>query len=680
MAGSIDSQVDVGNLSLVGLNSFKTVLGALSADDVQPAAMLQMEQLGAVFPISGPVRAQVPDYLQRCKSTRLDRIGVTIGWRKGDAASIMSHSAGGQAAALLATCLENMYGNDVAAIIFYKLSKSLLPNSARLGSPKQLMQATDILARKLGALGFGTILAQHVVRIHSVYCQLQQKAPNSLLTSLSQDGMSDILSKFSRSLQEENTLVRVRGCASMGYIFALAVTLFSDDCIVTVENMIVHKGSQSSSISIEITKASGEQSLAVHVMGKIQSVLEIPVRPSRVPPSMKFKYHGHFAEYTRLCLQELGLICVPDLLFAMGTCILSLSDLIYVTTSDRSCAKPNVFVNLFSQIYGEQPRAHVHQRCEEALEMQLPLKWPSFSETLKQLKLVLAKSNQAESFAQLAGQINLYVDPSDVLLRIIDQGIASLAIHPHQGAVWQPYANPRTWNPCEEILTRGSTQVNLTPSDVLQRLFSWTDKCMIARSEGTTTLIPADILYFGSNLYHFRGLEIMDGLVFHEGRYHNHLFTDPDMDVLGPVAASESQEKTVCPSADGVHSDVSLAISENIRGLVLDCFVTFGGQRQSVNLRERVDQSFGVFDAYPCRHPRKTPLHSEYVELVQTNSVLRPDGRSGNHISIVQTAGSPTSQFLSLTKWEPAILCRKCCLNCAYDQAREKEIYKIIVA
>ena len=68
------------------------------------------------------------------------------------------------------------------------------------------------------------------------------------------------------------------------------------------------------------------------------------------------------------------------------------------------------------------------------------------------------------------------------------------------------------------------------------------------------------------------------------------------------------------------------------------------------------------------------------MKKVRTNSVLTPDGRPGDHISIVQTAGNPTAQFLSLTKWEPAILCQKCCLNCAYEQAREKEIYKIIVA
>jgi hypothetical protein len=137
---------------------------------------------------------------------------------------------------------------------------------------------------------------------------------------------------------------------------------------------------------------------------------------------------------------------------------------------------------------------------------------------------------------------------------------------------------------------------------------------------------------------------------------------------------------TVYSTGDGVHSDLSLAIAEHVQGLSLECSVTAGGQKQSINLRERVDQLFGLLDAYPCKHPRKTPLRKEYVGKVQTNSVLTPDGRAGDQISIVQTAGNPTAQFLSLTKWESAILCRRCCLNCAYEQAREKEIHKIIVA
>ncbi|KAJ5168393.1 uncharacterized protein N7482_003987 [Penicillium canariense] len=663
MSGSVGVQVDVSSLSLAGLNTFSTILDALSADDVQPIAMLQLEKLGAVFPISGPLRTIIPDHLQRCKNTRLERLGLCIGWKKGDAASLMSQSAGGQAVALLATCLENIYGNDATANIFYKLSKSLLPNSVRLSSPKQLSQATGILSRKAGTIGFGTLLAKHVCRIHDVYGQLGRLAPTSLLASLSQEGMDNILSKFSQALREEKCLVRVRGCASMGYIFALAVSLFSDDCMVTVENLIIHKGCRSSAITVEITESSGNRSLQVQLMGIIESVSEIPVRLSQLSPSMKFAYKGHFAEYTRLRLQEMGLMCVPDALVAMGTCILSLSDLIYVSVDDVPHTNEKGTVNLFSQVFGESPRAALHQRCQEAFEVTLPLKWPSLKESLAQLEHILARSNQAETFSQLSNHSGLYADPSDLLLRIIDAGAASLLVTSReQDGVWQERSNHRTWRPCEIILGRGSKHVIVTPSKLLRQLLSWDDTRLIAKSEGGTTLFPAGILYLGREICHYRGLEIMDGLIFHKNVYHDKVISGVDAD--GPRVPSE----------------VSLTIAEDVHGLVLECTVIYSGLRQSINLRERVDQLFGLLDTYACNHSRKTPLNREYVSKVQINSVLTPDGRSGEQISIVQTYGNPTAQFVALTKWEPAILCRRCCLNCAYEQARKKEIYKIIVA
>lgn len=60
MSNSLDVQFDVSNLTLLGLGSFTNVLSALSADDVQPTAMIQLEKLGGSFPISGPLGLRSP--------------------------------------------------------------------------------------------------------------------------------------------------------------------------------------------------------------------------------------------------------------------------------------------------------------------------------------------------------------------------------------------------------------------------------------------------------------------------------------------------------------------------------------------------------------------------------------------------------------------------------------------
>jgi hypothetical protein len=82
MPREVSPQVDVGTLTLNGLAAFSPLIAALSTDNVSPLAMIQLEKLGTLFYRSGKYAAKVPDLLQRCSSTRLDQLGMTIGWRK----------------------------------------------------------------------------------------------------------------------------------------------------------------------------------------------------------------------------------------------------------------------------------------------------------------------------------------------------------------------------------------------------------------------------------------------------------------------------------------------------------------------------------------------------------------------------------------------------------------------
>lgn len=101
MAGPVDLQADVGNLTLASLSASRDLLGVSSMDDVQPMAILQVQDIGSLFHASGKYASTVSDELQRFSSYRLEKLAVTIGWRRNDAASLLSRSAGGQAAALV---------------------------------------------------------------------------------------------------------------------------------------------------------------------------------------------------------------------------------------------------------------------------------------------------------------------------------------------------------------------------------------------------------------------------------------------------------------------------------------------------------------------------------------------------------------------------------------------------
>jgi hypothetical protein len=121
MADQVALQANVDSISIRGLSAFSSVLAAVSADNVAPMALIQLEALGSLFIISGPLAALVPDALQRSSSFKLEKIGIMVGWRKGDAAHYLSRSAGGQAAALLCLCLINLFDQRSLGQVFHQM-------------------------------------------------------------------------------------------------------------------------------------------------------------------------------------------------------------------------------------------------------------------------------------------------------------------------------------------------------------------------------------------------------------------------------------------------------------------------------------------------------------------------------------------------------------------------------
>ncbi|KFZ02688.1 hypothetical protein V501_09492 [Pseudogymnoascus sp. VKM F-4519 (FW-2642)] len=312
-------QVDVGGLTLNGLAAFAPVLSALSADDVTPLAMVQMENLGSLFHINGQYALQIPDLLQRCKSTRLDRLGLLVGWRKGDSASLMAQSAGGQAISLLSMCILNLYDESNAGQLLSGLSKNMLSQTIAISSPSQLVKVARTLSSKLEVLGFGNILASQVVRVYDAYKHFGKPVPNNFLDTITPEYMVELLHAITQAIREESIIVRIRGSQSMGLILAIVTIMFPEDAFVTIENMIVFEGLRKS-ILVEFTDSDGfvniqiESKLQIH---KTISILPI-VKSIRTPPNewYCYKWTGCMADMLQVMFMDDGMICPEPLRIA----------------------------------------------------------------------------------------------------------------------------------------------------------------------------------------------------------------------------------------------------------------------------------------------------------------------------------------------------------------------------
>lgn len=153
-------------LATLVYKAFTSILATLSADNIIPMALIQVEKLGSALPTSGKYAERVKDLLRRCNDVRLDHLALLVGSRKNDIASILAESAGGQAITLLSMCLTNLFKHSGTGTIFVSLCAKLYSRSTNASSVSQLADVAK-LAGKMDALGFESLVAKEVTRIGS---------------------------------------------------------------------------------------------------------------------------------------------------------------------------------------------------------------------------------------------------------------------------------------------------------------------------------------------------------------------------------------------------------------------------------------------------------------------------------------------------------------------------------
>ena len=316
MANSVATQLDIGGLTLHGLSSFSKMLATFSSDDVTPTAMIRMEHLGSVFLISGKHADRVPDLLQRYSSVRLDRTLISVGWRKGDSASIMAQSAGGQAIALLSLVLGSVYdGNDLGSIL-KGLSQRLISENVIIASVSQFARVAPILRNKLAPLGYGNRMAEQVVWIYKMYEMMGKPTPSNLLQKVNAEAMVDILERTSNALREAHYTVRFRGSYGAGYMLSLILIIFPHDTLVTLDGIVVDEGTRHpSSIIFELGRTDdgsiGTGQLEVHPEHK--NGLRLPIKiqqKSQLAPhiqSRSFEWHYWVRDLLTLEFARVGI-------------------------------------------------------------------------------------------------------------------------------------------------------------------------------------------------------------------------------------------------------------------------------------------------------------------------------------------------------------------------------------
>ncbi|OBT61531.1 hypothetical protein VE03_08900 [Pseudogymnoascus sp. 23342-1-I1] len=679
----ISPQVDVGAPTLNGLAAFAPVLATLSADEVMPMAMVQMENLGSLFHINGKYALQVPDLLQRCKSTRLDRLGLLVGWRKGDAASLMAQSAGGQAISLLSMCIVNLYGDSHAGILLSGLSKNMLSQTIATASPLQLVKVARTISSKLQVLGFGNILAAQVVRIYDAYKYFGTSVPDNFLDVIVPEQMAELLHAIARAVREESIVVRITGSQSMGHILAIVMIMFPEDALVTMENVIVFEGLRKS-ILVEFTDSDGIIDIRIESKLQIQSALS--VRPLAKQSHTKYQrfycyeWNGCMADMLQVMFMEDGLICNEPLRVACCRMLEPLSKVLGNTKDQFNDTGPLGNHGVI-KLLGPYPHERIDQVCQRL--WRLPPGWARPPLSLKgafdDLVLAFDEATLAVScICKLQTRCSTKYGWKDhhyesriphrsrmrwcPLYRLwtavgvaIGYGFGCLFVNAGDGATMSQTVDIPSDRSIQTIIWELlDPKCDLHDIDATYGYCKAIESCII-NLVGPATCIAASST---SSTVYMAALQtphlpntmnapfiLTEGQLIFSGRYHTSLEA-VGSDRSGAETDIHQGTQPIIPSSAGEHSSLEMTILECVHYLELTVTIVVGGSIVRPDLERIILASWDMDEANPCKHLADTPLEPQHKDAVLTTSVAAPSTIDGK-ISIVQVSRNPVAQLLA---------------------------------
>ncbi|KFY68495.1 hypothetical protein V496_01017 [Pseudogymnoascus sp. VKM F-4515 (FW-2607)] len=672
-------QVDVGVLTINGLAAFAPVLATLSADDVTPLAMVQMENLGSLFHINGKYALQVPDLLQRCKSTRLDRLGLLVGWRKGDSASLMAQSAGGQAISLLSMCIVNIYNESDTGLVLSELSRNILSQTIAISSPSQLVKVARTLSAKLQLLGFGNFLAAQVVRIHDAYKHFGKTVPDDFLDKILAEDMAELLHAMTRAVREESIVARITGSRSMGHILAIVMIMFPEDAFVTMENVIVFEGLRKS-ILVEFTDTDGIINVQVELKLAIQSAaLIVPIEKG---PTMQlagrhvyyYEWAGCMADMLQVMFMEDGLICPEPLRVACCGMFEPLAKALSSidNQSDTKGLRGNHGV---MKLLGPYPHERINQVCQKLWKIAPGWAKPisSLKDAFDSLLLAFAEATptvscicQSETrclpllgWKDSRQEFERHICP---LYRLwmavgvaINCGFGCLFVNAGSGATIVP-TNYLYYGSLPLIITAILDPKREPPTGPTRRGYSEIiHGCIkgfsgslgsgVAGSTNSSTIYMAALQTRQLPTTMDALVILMEGQLIFNGRYQTSLFAYYSE---RPEVEKDIRQGTqpIIPSSIGEHSSLEMTIREGVDSLLLTTTIVVGGGIEHIDLLRTIFASWELHEAEPCEHPAGTPLEPQHEDAVLTTSLAAPAAIEGK-IAIVQVSRNPVAQLFA---------------------------------
>ena len=718
----VSLQADVGNIpqsSLATLGSLRPLLRALTADDVVPMAVLQVEAIGACFHLNGKFAETVPDFLVRSNSARLDRIAQWVGWIAGDTASMMAGTAAGRSASMLATMLVETFGETGAGEIFYQLSSRILHSDQTGSSMSQLSRVAKTLSNKLGVIGFGTHLAEQATRIRETYFKMNLEVTRTLLDVMTTVTMVEVLTELHRALTEEATILYVEGFHGIGQIVAFLTALCPDDVSVAVEGETIFRGHRRSVIVSIIANQPvkfGVETVLLNEGKNLRHIVSTAPDPVHLSSKWwKLKWDGFLAAHLDLTLLNEGVRATEEL---RSLCADFIASIVFSLTGDDLYSREDPqrkFTALlhdgFKAILGPFARTRVRECLVRILLVE-----PSFTAMdyvlnyvrLRGLIPALVPNNICQCPSSCFRR-HVLADSAisgcpvarvwDGIMTTIHLGVAAVFVTSNENATVLLSAEMMSRVQLTSAIMFGVARRVVIP----RKLMTWGYSALalhkqilqlvtgdqqfdiedIGTSSGSSSIYPSTLQEPAVTNPPCLEYKLMDGQ-FHDGRNYYDNIRDSNYVLWNsrkPLAVRgndlDLSLSPIVPSSLGVHSNIMITARPAHRRLLIRMLIQIASKEVESSFLHAHFGYMSIRMAKNCSHNPRNPLDKALNKKVLATSVAAAQGDE-SLISMSLTHGNPEAQFLSCGYGIHMLFQSGCCLNCAVKQA-ETEGFRMVI-
>ncbi|KAL7783809.1 hypothetical protein V8C37DRAFT_414650 [Trichoderma ceciliae] len=728
------SSIPQGAVSLLG--ALTPILKALSADSVNPLAVIQLEAIGHCFPMSGPLARKTPDALTRCGSVKLARLRTSIGWMAGDTTSALSQTAGGQSAALLTMCLVEMFCRNSTGHLLFDLSMKLLPTNQCLASMAQLSDLAEIVANKLQPLAFGQHHAIQVTRIREVYFNLGIELPTSTLSSLldriTVDSMVDLLSVVQQALREETSMAYIEGFQGLGGIVSLLMALCPDDILLLVENGIIFQG-QRRSVVISVAR---EKTTSFSVEKILRETKSSSSQAAHFRSDDFLASPGRISSYEYLTMKTQGCLAnMVDQLFStfkLGS-TRNVTASLATVVGEIMCSFTGGDFGPHSQfpeagllsLLGHHPHEHVRDRLavffgvEIAIDhLRRPLAaYKSLEESVQSLipasECLCSQCPGSHVWATMPpGSKKVYdrcpvrsiwaglqtIVAQAVLLSFLETDLCSLRMMQHpQTKLGAHLCHRLVHNLFPPDQETGPSTVDGPHGGDLATCYMMcdlhTDLCqllgavasnagngqtILGSSSGSTSIFPSTLETMTLEKNYPLRYRALDGQ-FHDGRNYYKALIEDSRITPRPLAEKSILQpgNAISPSRIGIHSDLTVSVRPYHNSMSIRTMMAFPDKVLDISFYAVHLASLSIATATPCQHDPKAPIDPYEEGTIIATGLDAPIASKGR-ISVVLTHDNQEAQFLAGAAGIPAAFQGASCLNCVLRDAKPKG-YRLII-